>query len=950
MKNARSLFSLILALALVVTSLPMVFMTAIAETGEGEEQSTITYYVDTTNTNEAPDGTESNPFPTIAAAVTALNGADGTIILTNEYTGGTTYTADLATNVAKYENVPAHTGVVTFVGAVAVPDLVTTTGEGEEAVTTTTPNALGKFTLAGPTVFNNATIVSASASTSLYTACYDLTFSGASTICGALWIRVLPNPDASLIPAMTTTTLSGTGLNSVGFCFLRSEMVGCVVTNHQVLVVDADISHVYLGTAKSTANSGSLAQGSIVMKSGSVASINTTNSFKNAGAKDTIYQLNVIALNGVALPARTRSHHNGGTSDDTLSTTYLRVVRELDIVSADTEGNMILPTATKDQFAVIGGKVAVATKGDEVIKSVNGILDLSSGSSSYKYDETAGHVHTPWVITYEDAPAVEYDYTAAISPATTTVEREANVAVKVTVASTVETEWASAQLTVKYDTNRLEFVPEENAPYTYKVENGVITIGFYGASKELGDVVTLNFKTKANAEDCDVTTEVTLESAAFSTKDDAETEDLSTAEITGSKATITITKKSFNIIVNATDNGNPILDLDAESVVEGSDIVFGIVSGGENYDYEVSYKVGDAEAVALTAGQDGKYTVPGSAVTGDVTITASRAPKTYNVGGSVTAGEGATLGEKDVVKVGDVTLPNNDVKATFGTEITFTIPENVAAGFEAGANYTYTVYVGGVALTTGYSVDGNEITVEGDYITGDVTVEVVKNYLAPNKFTATVSGTGASDVTLSAEQIDLNAPLTVTLNKVAGYEYTVTIVMGEQTLTITPVDNVYTIDAVTANVVVTVTKVAAYELSASIYFNANGTVAWLVVNKVEKLDNANYTINGIQMMWTDAYDGGAYVAVIFAEQNPVDTAVIAIDASTTAAVVENKLDANKTGKIDANDAQFVYNVYNGDYAEINASVTMEKLLRADVNGNKTVDTEDAQAIIADVVG
>ena len=42
MKNARSLFSLILALALVVTSLPMVFMTAIAETGEGTEP---TYYV-----------------------------------------------------------------------------------------------------------------------------------------------------------------------------------------------------------------------------------------------------------------------------------------------------------------------------------------------------------------------------------------------------------------------------------------------------------------------------------------------------------------------------------------------------------------------------------------------------------------------------------------------------------------------------------------------------------------------------------------------------------------------------------------------------------------------------------------------------------------------------------------------------------------------------------------
>lgn len=942
MKNARSLFSLILALALVVTSLPMVFMTAIAETGEGEEQSTITYYVDTTNTNEAPDGTEGNPFPTIAAAVTALNGADGTIILTNEYTGGTTYTADLATNVAKYENVPEHAGVVTYVGAIAVPD---------STATNDAPNIM----LAGPTVFKDITYVSAVTTGTIYTQCYDITFTGNSTICNNLYVRTSLNPDSSKIPASSTTTFSGTGLDKVSFCLLKCEQVGLELSNHQILVVDAAINKLYLGTANGAKDNGSVPIASIVLNSGSIGEINAQNSYKNSGYKSWIGTLNIIANNGLTIPSRNRSYNAWNTTADYTDGNYMKIGKEYDIVTTTVEGCGIYPSNVAGKFTVIGDKIAVATKGDEVIKSVDGVLDLSSGSSSYSFnaaatDNAQKHVHTPWVITYEDAPAVEYDYTAAISPATTTVEREANVAVKVTVASTVETEWASAQLTVKYDTNRLEFVPEENAPYTYKVENGVITIGFYGDSKELGDVVTLNFKTKANAEDCDVTTEVTLESAAFSTKDDAETEDLSTAEITGSKATITITKKSFNVIVNAFEGENPILDLDAESVVEGSDIVFGIVSGGENYDYEVSYKVGDAEAVALTAGQDGKYTVPGSAVTGDVTITASRAPKTYNVGGSVTAGEGATLGEKDVVKVGDVTLPNNDVKATFGTEITFTIPENVAAGFEAGANYTYTVYVGGVALTTGYSVDGNKITVEGDYITGDVTVEVVKNYLAPNKFTATVSGTGASDVTLSAEQIDLNAPLTVTLNKLEGYEYTVTIAMGEQTLTITPVDNVYTIDAVTANVVVTVTKVAAYELSASIYFNANGTVAWLVVNKVEKLDNANYTINGIQMMWTDAYDGGAYVAVIFAEQNPVDTAVIAIDASTTAAVVENKLDANKTGKIDANDAQFVYNVYNGDYAEINASVTMEKLLRADVNGNKTVDTEDAQAIIADVVG
>ena len=40
MKKARSLFSLILSLALVVTSLPMVFMTAVAETTDGGAELT----------------------------------------------------------------------------------------------------------------------------------------------------------------------------------------------------------------------------------------------------------------------------------------------------------------------------------------------------------------------------------------------------------------------------------------------------------------------------------------------------------------------------------------------------------------------------------------------------------------------------------------------------------------------------------------------------------------------------------------------------------------------------------------------------------------------------------------------------------------------------------------------------------------------------------------------
>ena len=57
------------------------------------------------------------------------------------------------------------------------------------------------------------------------------------------------------------------------------------------------------------------------------------------------------------------------------------------------------------------------------------------------------------------------------------------------------------------------------------------------------------------------------------------------------------------------------------------------------------------------------------------------------------------------------------------------------------------------------------------------------------------------------------------------------------------------------------------------------------------------------------------------------------------------MDVNKSGKVDANDAQFVFNMYNAVYNSITDTVTVEKYLRADVNGDGIVSILDAAAII-----
>ena len=55
-------------------------------------------------------------------------------------------------------------------------------------------------------------------------------------------------------------------------------------------------------------------------------------------------------------------------------------------------------------------------------------------------------------------------------------------------------------------------------------------------------------------------------------------------------------------------------------------------------------------------------------------------------------------------------------------------------------------------------------------------------------------------------------------------------------------------------------------------------------------------------------------------------------------------DVNMTGKVDVNDVQLVYDMYNGTYSDF-TKVSVEKFLRADVNATKVVDHTDAVAIV-----
>ncbi len=134
-----------------------------------------------------------------------------------------------------------------------------------------------------------------------------------------------------------------------------------------------------------------------------------------------------------------------------------------------------------------------------------------------------------------------------------------------------------------------------------------------------------------------------------------------------------------------------------------------------NYEnYVVKYSVNDKEETVLTVGEDGvTYTIPGENITGNITVTATRAgkPQTVTFGGNA----------KDAVTVTSNNLTEG--KVPYGETLKFTVATD--------ANYDYKVSIGDTEL----NMHEGEYQV---YINGSKTITVEKTGKVQN---VTVSGT-----------------------------------------------------------------------------------------------------------------------------------------------------------------------------------------------------------------
>lgn len=447
---------------------------------------------------------------------------------------------------------------------------------------------------------------------------------------------------------------------------------------------------------------------------------------------------------------------------------------------------------------------------------------------------------------------------------------------------------------------------------------GRLTIGGYGEPRSDSSIM-LNFTVKAAGE-----ATVKLVKAQMDVRANA-AKDAQTASVpAGQSNTVTILCGGFPVVLPDCATGDAY-------VTANGDYTF-TADPGYNYDFSATV---NNEKVDIINNDNGSYTIEN--VTGKLVIKANSAPtvKTYAV---TVKGDGS----------GDVSAPTS---ATHGQNYTFTVTQ--------AANYDYAVAVtvNGQPVTCTVNSSGSRYTytIPAASVTGPVVITVKK---APQSGTTQIvlTGSGAADVwgDVTSYTVKSGEAFTFGISHQEGFDYTVTVMAGEKTLTLQRNENTstYTIpgEYIKGGIIrVSITKTAqlAMTVNAAEYVKLiNGNAVWLITAVPEtKLPATKSLYYGdTAMFWSEKYEAYAWLLVdkgTAAGIAATAKSVISVKGNSTVSVSYGG-DVNGTGRIDINDAQYVYDLYNAKHSALD----MEKFLRCDVNGNREVSVDDVQAVVS----
>lgn len=542
-------------------------------------------------------------------------------------------------------------------------------------------------------------------------------------------------------------------------------------------------------------------------------------------------------------------------------------------------------------------------------------------------------------------PKVETGY--SVSMATDQqVAAGQQVRIPVTVASGEKgiTGFNAYDMTFTYDPAALTLNTASNAAANLTVEdnNGTVRVRRYGETAPLGEALALEFTAKATA-----SSTVKLTSAKFDL--DANSINFDAPETTITDTDTVVDANNFTVTLPDEFTS----DAETRLVPGGGSFTFKPVDS--HYTYTFTVKMGDTDKEGLTFGADDTYTIEN--ISGNVVVTCTnKTPKQYDVTYKID-----TDVEQDVTR--------GPEKATYLKDYSFTVTPRAGITYDVSYSTPSTAGTTKILIPTVNDNGTITYTVPANRVVEDLRIYVRSS--ATEGIPVVITGNGAEDAASgNASSMGRNMPYYFTLNQRENCDYTVTAYyqplntptaskrpatvrsLGNGKYVVEAVDyNVYLRSADHWNLVVNVEKVShsAEEVTVSKYLELNDKTMMLITVKGTPEGGKAFTYDGNTMYKVNAYGTDQYAWLVIVDRGQTLTqeeaaAKVAISAADNVVTITPSFDVNMSGKVDVNDAQLVYDMYNGTYSDF-TQVSVEKFLRADVNGTKTVDHTDAVAIV-----
>ena len=522
------------------------------------------------------------------------------------------------------------------------------------------------------------------------------------------------------------------------------------------------------------------------------------------------------------------------------------------------------------------------------------------------------------------------------------------VRIPVTVASGEKgiTGFNAYDMTFTYDPTALTLNTKtgDAANLTVEDNNGTVRVRRYGAPLALGEALALDFTAKATA-----TSTVKLTNAKFDL--DANSINFDAPEATISDADTVVNANNFTVTLPDAFTSD-----ETRLVPKGGSFTFKPVDS--HYTYTFTVKMGDTFTEGLTFGANDTYTIEN--ISGNVEVTyTGKAPKQYDVTYRIDEGV-----EQDVTKGPETVTYLNDYSFAVTPRAGYSY--RVIYNVDNGDPFVHTV----IAVPTANDDGTLTYTIPGKEIVGGVEIWIDAN--TESGIPVVFTGNGAEDAASgNASSMGKNMPYYFTLNQRESCDYTVTAyyqplassTASKRPATVRSLGNgKYVVEAVNYNdylyvyahswnLVVKVEKVShsAEEVTVSKYLELNDKTMMLVTVKGTPEGGSAFTYDGNTMYKVEGYGTDRYAWLVIVDKGQTLTqeeaaAKVAISAADNVVTITLGFDVNMTGKVDVNDAQLVYDMYNGTYSDF-TKVSVEKFLRADVNATKVVDHTDAVAIV-----